>query len=55
VQNVAEIQPPVEEILYKENSPSNNVHNKYTIGYPQGAALQRIIEDPKKNIAKETM
>jgi hypothetical protein len=24
------------------------VHNKYTIGYPQGAALQRIIEDSKK-------
>jgi hypothetical protein len=24
------------------------VHNKYTIGYPQGAALQRITEDSKK-------
>jgi hypothetical protein len=32
------------------------VHNKYTIGHPQGAAFQRIIEDSKKkNIAKETM
>jgi hypothetical protein len=31
------------------------VHYKYTIGHPQGAALQRIIEDSKKNIAKETM
>jgi hypothetical protein len=28
------------------------VHNKYTIGHPQGAALQRIIEDLKRKHCK---
>jgi hypothetical protein len=29
------------------------VHYKYTIGHPQGAALQRIIEDSKKTLQKK--
>jgi hypothetical protein len=53
VQNVAEIQPPVEEILYKENSPSNKVHYKYTIGYPQGATLSK--QYTQKTLQKKTM
>jgi hypothetical protein len=49
--NVAEIQPPVEENIFNEISPTNDAHYRYTMGHPQGAALIKIIED-LTNLAK---
>jgi hypothetical protein len=45
-----EVQPPVEEYSY-DVPPNNEMHYRYTVGHPQGAALLKIIED-LTNIAK---